>query len=533
MFPLQFVGQNVQFAISLFAALVFFAVFWLYFDAWTSKKPKATKDVYKWAGFLLVSVSFLIHSTQIESNYFGNPLFGDGAEKLASILRLLGYLGIIIGQLVDPLQQKPKTSSLEENLAKTPAIGASSYFGTSYVLPFGALAIAGLYLRRATTGLEKHLKPIAIGFGFLFLYDVTSLSRLWRDTTNPNVFDLVKAFGPVWIISYILLLIAAAVLGRWVWRYLTERFQSQLFMIFTCSILAIFLLTTVSFTYLLQRNVHKQSLDNLSTAASVLNYALDSKKAETKADAEALAQNPQIVQAVISKDHSALVKQVSDELALKKISSLVITTDSAQVLVRAENPDRWGDSISSDPLVRRALLGTAGSTITSSDGVLAPVVSIKSAAPIRQNGKIMGTVTVSLTADNAFVDGIKSSTGLDSSIYSGSKLSATTLHSTDSQSRSIGVQLNDSKINSLVLAKGQTFSGNTDLFNRQFLAVYRPLKDVNNNVIGMIFIGQPQVDELKTAGRSIELTFVVTAFLIILSVFPAYFVSKQIAKQLE
>jgi len=534
MLPLQFIGQNIQFALSLFASLVFFAVFWLYFDAWLSKKPRNKKEIFKWLGFLLVSASFLIHSTQIDSTYFGHVLFGDGAERLATIIRLLGYLGIIIGQLIDPIQPKPKTKSLEEDLAKSPAAaGTSSFFGTVYALPVGALAIAGMYLRRANTGLERHLKPVAYGFGALFVYELLFLSRLWQTTDNPNLFNLVKPFGLIWALSYLMLFISAVILGRWVWRYLTERFQSQLFMIFTCSILAIFLLTTVSFTYLLQRNVHKQSLDNLSTTASVLNYAINSKKSETKADAEALAQNPLIIQAAVNKDHSSLVTIVANELESKKISSLVITTASAQVIIRAENPDRWGDSISSDPLVRRALSGTTSSTITTAEGVLGPAVYIKSAAPVEQSGKIVGSVIVSITADNGFVDGIKNSTGLDSSIYGQNQIAATTLLSTASSRRPIGVKQTDSQINKTVLADGQEFSGSTDLLNRRYLAVYRPLKDINNNVVGMIFIGQPQISELQTAGHSIELTFVVTAILIVISIFPAYFAAKHLAEQLE
>ena len=54
MLPLQFFGQNIHFAINLFAALVFFAVFWLYFDAWTNKHD--VKVLAKWLGFLLVAI---------------------------------------------------------------------------------------------------------------------------------------------------------------------------------------------------------------------------------------------------------------------------------------------------------------------------------------------------------------------------------------------------------------------------------------------------------------------------------------------
>jgi hypothetical protein len=541
MLLLQFFGQNIHFALSLFAALVFFAVFWLYFDAWLGESHKKNKDVLKWTGFLLVSLSFILHATLIEQTDLARWVLGGTSETIAAILRLAGYAGIIAGLLSDPLQKKPLNKTLEEELNEspqpkaTPAVaGGSSVFGTIYALPLAAGAIAVLYWRRATTGLENHLKPVAIAFGLLFGFELISLSELWRNTSNPNLFNLVKAFGPLWIIGHGFLLAAALVLGRWVWRYLTERFLSQLFMIFTAAVLAIFLLTTVSFTYLLMRNIQNGSLDNLATAASVLNYALDSKKAEARANAETIAQNPKVAEAILAKDHKALVNLTSDVLQSKKLSSVVITTSSAQVLLRAEQPDRWGDSVSSDPLVRKTLIGQSSSTVVSSDGVLAPILSIKSAVAVRDNSDIViGTVSTAVAADNAFVDGIKNSTGLDSAIYSANVLSATTLTSPDGKTRQIGIKQNSQAVKNTVLTKGQTFKGSLSLFNRPFLAVYTPLKDVNNNIVGMLFIGQPESALLKSAGRSIGLTFTLAVVLIALAIIPAYLVARHIARQLE
>src|SRR3954464_8976922 len=102
----QYIGQNAHFAVCLFASMVFFAVFWLYLDAWTVKKNP--KDALKWIGALLVSVSFLVQSTVIEQSVLGKSLFGNGSDTLEVIIRLAGYLVLIAGQLADPLQPKPK-----------------------------------------------------------------------------------------------------------------------------------------------------------------------------------------------------------------------------------------------------------------------------------------------------------------------------------------------------------------------------------------------------------------------------------------
>jgi len=546
MLPLQFFGQNIHFAINIFAALVFFAVFWLYFDAWTNKKDK--KELFKWLGALLISISYLVHATLIEQSVLGSSIFGNTSETVSVIIRFIGYVGLILGQIFDPLQKEPEVTGItsdeftsdqkpaaEESKKGAQAVGVvSKVFGLVFAVPVAAFAVGLFYLRRSTKGLERHLRPVAVSFLLLASSELVSLASQLRSTSNPQLYNLVKAFGAAWMVEHVLLLVGVIVLGRWVWKYLIKRFLSQLFMIFIVVTLSVFLLTTVSFTYLLTHSVQNNSLDNLETATNVLGYALDSKKAETKANAETIAQNPKVIQAISSKDHAGLSALTTNFLGDKKESSLIITTSSAQVLLRAEDSDRWNDSISSDPLVRKALIGQTSSTIISAQGVLAPVISIKSAVPVRDSSNtIIGTVTAAVVIDNGLVDGIKNSTGLDSAIYSDNVLSATTFVAPDGKTRQVGVKQTNKAVAEQVLSKGHLYKGSLGILNRQFLAVYAPLKDVNNNVIGMLFIGQPQSSVLKTAGHSIELTFLVAACLIILSVVPAYLTSRYLSYQLE
>jgi arginine exporter protein ArgO len=538
MLPLQFIGQNIHFAISLFAALVFFAVAWLYFDAWGANKQK--KELLKSAGFLLVSLSFLAHSTLIEQSVLGTSALGDKTATISTILRLLGYIGIIWGCIIDPLQIEPDVEALFKQPGATPAakapaaVATSSSFGLVFALPLGAAAVTWLYWRRATKGLEKHLKPAAIAFASLTLFEIVSLAGLFRDSANPKIASLVAAFGPVWIIEQGLLLISALLLGRWVWEYLIKRFISQLFMVFVSLTLTIFLLTTVGFTFLLMHNVQNDTLDNLSTAANVLSYGFDAKKTETRANAQALASNPQLSQAVTAKDHKALQALTSGFLGTNKQSSLVITTETGQVLLRGEDPDRWGDSLSSDTQVQRALIGKDSSSLVSKEGVLAPLMYIKTAVPVRDaSQKIIGTVSVGLVIDNGFTDGIKKSTGLDSAIYSGNIRSATSFIAPDGKSRWIGVKENSQTVKQTVLVSGKTYKGELNILNRPFLAVYSPLKDADNTIIGMLFIGEPQANILQTAGHSIELTFLLAVALLILTILPAYYMAKHLSDQLS
>ena len=550
MLSIEFIEQNFHFALSLFAALTFFAVFWLYFDAWLAETHKTKQDTLKWIGFLVVSVSFVLYATTVEQETLSRFFATTVVLFVSEGLRLFGYIVIIVSQVLDPIQKRPVTKDIVETLppenpqlpnqpvTKLPVAGVAltgaNGFGAIVALPAAALVIAALYWRKATTGIERHLKPVAVAFLFLFIFELLSMAQLFRSTANPALYDLVKAYGPLWIASLVSLFVSAILLGRWVWKYLTERFLSQLFMTFTSTILFIFLVTTISFTFLLLRSIQNDALNNLVTATSVLNYALDSNKAQTEADSEALAANPAVASAITSKNHKALLALTSDYLKEKRLSSLVITTADAQVLLRAENPTRWGDSISSDTLVRRALIGTTSSTIATQTGVLAPVVSVYSVVPVRDaSNQVIGTVSTKLAIDNAFVDGLKDATGLDSAVYSGNVRSATTLTTPDGTSRWIGVKETNPAVQTTVLKNGKVFSGQLSILNRQYLAVYAPLKDIDNSIIGMVFIGQTQLALLQTTAYLIALTFVVSVVLLVLAVIPAYLLARQITKQLE
>jgi Double sensory domain of two-component sensor kinase len=553
MLPLQFFGQNVHFAINLFAAMVFFAVFWLYFDAWLSREHRWTKDFLKWPGFLLLSLSFVAAASTIEHSSFGTSLSGNGLETLTTILAFLGFLVIIISQLVDPLQKVPDLAKFDTELVpgqskksgvkakksgvkakKTHAVVVTKVFGLVFVLPVAALAIAGLFWRRATSGLERHLKPVALGFFVLFFYELVALSHQLRTSANPQTVSLVRSFGPLWILEQILLLTSVVILGSWVWKYLVKRFTSQLFMAFTTMTLGIFLATTISFTYLQMRDIQKTTLDSLETSVNVLGYALDSKKSQTRANAEAIAADSQIVAAVVAKNHEALALLTNQYLKDKKQSGLLITDGSGQVLLRAEDPERWGDSVSSDSLIRRAVVGDTASSVSTKQSALAPIVYINTTHPIKTtDGTIVGTVTVSLLTDSSFVDGIKNSTGLDSSIYAGNVLSATTFVGADGKSRQVGIVQSNKIVKTGVLMQGKTYKGQLNILNRSYLAVYAPLKDADNEIVGMIFVGKPQSTILEAAGRSIQLTFIIASLLLVLSVIPAYLVSRYISKQLD
>ncbi|HSX00700.1 MAG TPA: cache domain-containing protein, partial [Candidatus Saccharimonas sp.] len=511
MTPDQFIAQNVHFAVNLLAALACFTAGWLYLDAWSGLRRGI--ELARWCGFFLLAAGFLMAGIAWTAT--------DNLAGIATAASLLGYVSLIIGELIDPLQPRPDTSKLGYSLF---GLSPGAIGWLAMAVPFGALAMAALYWRRATTGLERHLRPLALIFSLFAISAGLDLTARWRDTDNPVLQPIVAAGGPLWIIQHLVLLAAGAALIWWIWRYLTKRLLTQLFLTTTSLTVGIVLIVTLSITSLLYANLSHDALSNLQTAGKTLGYAISSQTATAEAQAQILSQDPAVTTAVSSHNKPVLSQAASSLLQSQQLSEVIITGPDGSVLARATDPDRIGDSLSADPLVHHALTAGASSTLQSQTDGIVPSLVITSAAPIRRGTAIAGVVLTSLTLDNAFVDGIKSATGLDSTLFSGNVRAATTLTDPDGTTRSTGSRETASDILSTTLRHGQPWSGLHNVANQPYLAAYQPLLNLNQSVVGMMSIGQPQSALFQTAQTAIQNTFASAGLWLVLVLIPVYLV---------
>ena len=93
-----FALENLFFALHVFAGLTLFSVAWLYFDAW--KALKANREIWKILGFIILGISFLIRGMEMRDIEI--------LQNLDIYIRTFGYLLLVIGLIVDPLQPRPK-----------------------------------------------------------------------------------------------------------------------------------------------------------------------------------------------------------------------------------------------------------------------------------------------------------------------------------------------------------------------------------------------------------------------------------------
>lgn len=524
----QFLLEIVHFAISFSGALVFLSAFWLYFDS--RKRGRTIRDYVRCSGFLMLSLSFVLSAIILETSIISVPLLQvSHVAGFQLFFRSMGYLFIFFAAVTDKLQPRPKE---HETLIGIPAMGVGLVIAQFFPAVL-ALCIGVAYLIRSVIGLEAHIKKVSIAFFLFALAEALSLFSLFRNTSNVTLYHLVEPFKLIWILQHIVLLLAIIVLARWVFGYLLKQFRPQLFVIFSIGILSIFLITTTTFTSLLLKNIQDETLHQLGNDVKVLQYALRSKQEATLSDIVAITQDPDLQANMASKNREGLGTIAEKILLSKQYSSVVVLDDSGQIIARGEDKENIGSFLASDPLVKRALAGQSLSAMTMTDGALAPQISLQAAAPVLASGEQVGVMLIGIHIDNAFVDGIKKETGLEASLYGQSILSATTLLSSDGKTRLTGLTETNPQILQTVLTENEDYTGSVTIGNVPYFAVISPLLDADSNPVGMISVGREQLHVLQTASRSIELTFVITALLLVGSIVPSFFITRYISNQLH
>lgn len=528
MIEVQLILQIANFAINLFAGLIFLACGWLYFDSWRNKKsPKVLLIVI---GFIFLGFAFAVSSADVANISVNISAYSDYLKFISSFAKTFGFFLLSLGLLLEPLGKKPvyQASSLQAGYFSIQAKPLLFFFPP--VLSF----ITGiLYLRKGYFGLENHLKPV----GFSFILISLSESLIFISNTLPlkNIisYNLLSGFGPLWIIQNIIFLSAVILLAKWVFGYLLKRVQTQLVIIISSVSLVIFLFTTAVFSLILLGNIQKDTYSQLKSDAGILDYSLKNKQQEALSDAKFIAGNQDLKKAITETDKKKIKELVSAFILNKKASSLLVVSGEGVVLARGEEPDRTGDSLSQDLVFKRALEKGEVASFKTDNSALAPVVSVFSASVISDNGEKLGVVMVSYDIDSAFTDGVKESTNLDVSIYSGNVRSATTFVSPDGKSRWTGIKEENKNITETVLKKGQYFTGEVNILNSFYLSVFAPVKDMDNNPIGMIYVGKDYLDVLSVVAASVELTFLFIAISMLLWLIPTFLISRYIANQFK
>ena len=245
-----------------------------------------------------------------------------------------------------------------------------------------------------------------------------------------------------------------------------------------------------------------------------------------------------IQRALLARDRENLQRILSLIRREFKLDILNLTDEEGRVVLRTRNPEIYGDDLSSDPFIARALAGqvVGGTGIVRREILMKEGEDLASraylkfiptpkAAPrpedheenglmlmaasplLNSQGRVLGVLYggILLNRNYEIVDRVKDIV-FKGEKYKGKEIGTVTIFQHDlristnvtdeSGQRAIGTRASQEVVET-VLKNGKPWIGRAFVVNHWYIAAYEPIKDLNNQIIGMLYVGmleKPYID---------------------------------------
>ncbi len=257
--------------------------------------------------------------------------------------------------------------------------------------------------------------------------------------------------------------------------------------------IAVLLCTAIS--YFSNKKLMDDTLNDLcDNSLNVLDLTIANQGAQSKTIAETLSKDDELSKA-ISANNSEGVSKILSELVYENrfnVEYITITDADGNVILRSYN-DEKGDSIINQSNVSEALKGNI--TTVTAEGTLIKL-AVRTGAPVKWNGSVVGVVSVSYPLDDPeFLDSLKSATNNEYTVFLKDERINTTI--IQNGERQVGTKL-DPKIAKTVLEKKEDFAGETEILGEKYVTKYKPILDTDGKAIGIMFTGM-NIESIRDA----------------------------------
>ncbi|MBQ7608046.1 MAG: cache domain-containing protein [Desulfovibrionaceae bacterium] len=224
---------------------------------------------------------------------------------------------------------------------------------------------------------------------------------------------------------------------------------------------------------------------NLKNMERTVTYEIESLKEKYLHFSTLIADNPRLIQYILNNDVKSLRELAVRDQERTNAQFLTIADAKGDSIVRSHSQKR-GDNIRSQAVIRSALdRGQAAVMIEPGTAVR---FSLRAASPIRHEGKIIGAVVLGEALDtNRFVDNIKATIGVEMTIFEKDRRISTSLVANGR--RAVGTTLENRAVVDTVLGQGKVYMGDSSIFGVPYKTIYWPMKDLQDRIVGMWFIG--------------------------------------------
>lgn len=351
--------------------------------------------------------------------------------------------------------------------------------------------------------------------------------------------------------------------------------QSQLILYFTIAILTPTIITSVIGTKLIYNQVitraENKSISDLNSAREIYRNKISQVEYVTRLTAA----RSLIIASLIERNSDTLQQELNRTMTSEKLDVFTIIDNNGIVIGRGRNPFNKNDTLLSDMFVDKAL--STGETVTGTDIVSVQELSkesyelvershtvILSTPKAKETGKIEETSGMMLKAAVPVFDknhnvigvllgGILLNRNFDivnkitevvheREVYNGHETGTVTIFQNDFRiatnvknedgSYAISTLVSEDVYNKVVL-DGERWVGNAFVVNNWYMSAYEPIRDINNRIIGILYVGilkEPFNDLLRNA----ILTFVGIAIgVILIIIFVAILLTRKISTPLK
>jgi len=249
-----------------------------------------------------------------------------------------------------------------------------------------------------------------------------------------------------------------------------------------------------------------ESMNNtVDVAATVANNEIAEMKIKAEVAAFGIQSNRDVIDALLNDDRERIIFLANALRNMTQVDFCNILYPDGTVITRTHAPDTYGDNISNQPHVALAKQGQSTTVITQGAVIK---LGVYAGAPIYDyDMNMIGVVSMGFRLDiQEFASQLRDVTGCEISVFLGNERISTTLLDDDG-AYAVGATAS-AEVSQKVFG-GEVFTGVVSLFGNTVLTRYTPLFTINNDVIGMIFVGYD-----TTTDESKMQIFIVTGLLL-------------------
>jgi Mg2+ and Co2+ transporter CorA len=245
---------------------------------------------------------------------------------------------------------------------------------------------------------------------------------------------------------------------------------------------------------LISRISQKNAMDAAQVKMRNVVEDIAEQESAMKLVAKMIASRSDIAHAIAVQDRQQvknIIVDVAKEVSKSYENVIITTTDATGHVIARAHEDKFGDDVTNQANVRNALKGQDSAGLETGTVVK---LAARAGTPVlfSSDGKerLVGTVSVGvdLTKDNKFVDHLKDIYDVEATIFLGDTRVSTTLID-DTGERIIGTKITDQRVLDSIFKDKKTFWGQLTLLGTLYDVAYTPLKNIEDNVIGIMFLG--------------------------------------------